>query len=180
MKNPHIIIIICLVVFPLEASFSQESYDRGYIFNTAKKYDTQRFRRLAREQHEIQLEMFSLINEAAVTRDRDMKYYLDGREKTLGYIPMLAVRHYKYAFGDKSQLDWLLAEDAKSTPGSDSLILIVFGYIDEWEETIKRFKKHDKVADGAGGEVLSEAMEIRKQLYGEARFDEAWERVKID
>jgi hypothetical protein len=57
--------------------------------------------------------------------------------------------------------------------------MIVFGYMDEWDRTILRFKEHEKVADGAAAEVLHNGMEIRKRIYGADRFDRAWNAVKI-
>jgi hypothetical protein len=112
-------------------------------------YDPYRLDELFRKRHEIGLQMFDVINEAALRRDRRLKRAIDLYGKDLGYIPLLAVAHYKYVFGDESQLDWLLAEDAKHGFGRDTLILIVYGYTDEWHKTILRFKQHDKVADGA-------------------------------
>ena len=122
--------------------------------------------------------MFEVINEAALRRDPKLKRAIDLYGRHLGYIPLLAVAHYKYVFGDKSQLDWLLAEDAKHGFGRNSLILIVYGYMDEWHKTIRRFDEHDKVADGAAAEILHEAIEIRKRIYGADRFQKAWNSVK--
>ncbi len=138
------------------------------------------FHQLYDKRHEVQLQMFDVINEAAVRRDKKMKQMLDLFASDLGYIPSLAAAHYKYVFGDTAQLDWLLAEDVKNGLGRDSLTLIVFGYMDEWDKTIRRFKEHEKVADGASAEVLHEAIEIRKRLYGAERFEKAWKSVTIN
>jgi hypothetical protein len=138
-------------------------------------YDPYRLHQLYDKRHEVQLQMFDVINEAAVRRDKKMKQMLDLFASDLGYIPSLAAAHYKYVFGDTAQLDWLLAEDVKNGLGRDSLTLIVFGYMDEWDKTIRRFKEHEKVADGASAEVLHEAIEIRKRLYGAERFEKALE-----
>jgi hypothetical protein len=137
-------------------------------------YDPYRVDELYRKQHEVELQIFDVINEGALRRDSKLKRAIDLYGKDLGYIPLLAVAHYKYVFGEESQLDWLLAEDAKGGFARDSLVLIVFGYMDEWDRTIRRFKEHDKVADGAAAEILHEAMEIRKRIYGADRFRKAW------
>lgn len=50
--------------------------------------------------------------------------------------------------------------------------------MDEWDRTIRRFKEHEKVADGAAGEVLHDAIRIRKQIYGADRFEAAWNRIQ--
>ena len=134
----------------------------------------------------IDFQMFDVINEAAVRHDPSLKDYLKLYGKDLGYVPLLAVAHYKWVFGDKSQLDWLLAEDKKSGIGRDSLILTVFGYMDEWDKTIHWLKqnaefedKHSPEGAGAAGEVLYRAIEIRKGLYGADRFERAWKAAKI-
>ena len=57
--------------------------------------------------------MFDLINEAALRHDKTVKRALDLQGRDLGPIPSLAAAHYKWVLGDKSQLDWLLAEDKK-------------------------------------------------------------------
>ena len=132
-----------------------------------------------REEHrKVEFRMFDLINEAALRRDKSIGPLLDRYADSLGCIPSLAVRHYRYVFGDASQLNWLIEADTKAGLGRDSLILTVYGYLDEWDKTIVRFKQHDQVADGAAGEVLHEAMAIRKQIYGDARFDAAWKGVQ--
>jgi len=143
-----------------------------------KSYDPSALGRLYTKRHETDLKMFDVINEAALRRDKRMKSKLDLYGDSLGYIPLLAARHYRYALGDTSELDWLLAEDAKGGFGNDSLILTIFGYMDEWDKTIKRFKEHEKVADGAGAEVLHDAIRIRKQLYGADKFEAAWARTQ--
>lgn len=168
------------------ASPTAAKYDRS-LFNTSgpvtgteptKSYDPYLLGTLYNHRHETELKMFDLINEAALRRDKRIKSQLDLYGESLGYIPSLARRHYQYVFGDASQLDWLLAEDAKRGFGRDSLIVTVFGYMDEWDRTIRRFKQHDKVADGAGAEVLHAAIQTRKRIYGAERFDAAWKQTQ--
>ena len=116
--------------------------------------------------------------------DPGLKDELKFHEKEFSYVPRLAVAHYKWVFGDKSQLDWLMAEARKGGLGRDSLILTVFGYMDEWDKTIRWLKQNDEYDennhrhDAAGGEIVSAAIEIRKRLYGAERFQKAWDTVK--
>lgn len=142
------------------------------------RYDPHQLGTLYKNRHKTELKMFDLINEAALRRDRSLRPKLDLYRDSLGYIPSLAHRHYRYVFGDTSQLDWLLAEDAKRGLGRDSLIVTIFGYMDEWDKTIRRFKQHQEVADGAGAEVLHAAIQKRKQIYGSDRFEDAWNRIR--
>jgi hypothetical protein len=170
--------------------------DRDYprdLFNTAQPvsgatpfpdYDPSRLDQLYGKRHEIELQMFDIINEAAVRHDPKLKRALDLYGKDLGYVPLLAVAHYKWVFGDKKQLDWLLAEDKKRGIGRDSLIITVFGYMDEWDKTIRWFKQNEEFNNkheggGASGEVVARAIEIRKRLYGADRFEKAWKAAKV-
>jgi hypothetical protein len=86
-------------------------------------------------------------------------------------------------FGDRSQLDWLLAEDRKHGLGADSLTILVFAYMDEWDKTIRALKERDAyLRQGEGGateEILHRAIEIRKRLFGVNRFEKAWKAAKI-
>ncbi|MEO7932459.1 MAG: hypothetical protein ABIT76_04795 [Chthoniobacterales bacterium] len=180
-----------LLAFAASVSAQQRDYPRD-LFGTAQPvtgatpfpdYDPLRLNQLYSKRHEIELQMFDIINEAAVRHDPKLKQSLDLYEKTLGYVPLLAVAHYKYVFGDKSQLDWLLAEDKKRGIGRDSLIITVFGYMDEWDKTIRWMKQNVEYNDqyeggGASGEVVAQAIEIRKRLYGAKRFEKAWKAAK--
>jgi hypothetical protein len=175
------------------ASINAEDYSRD-LFNTgaisdgtqpSPSYDPLRLSELYGKRHAIELQMFDLINEAAVRRDKSMKKWLDLYGESLGYIPTLAAAHYKWVFGDKSQLDWLLAEDEKRGLGTDSPVLIVFGYMDEWDRTIRRLKEHEEFNEkheggGAPGAMVARAIEIRKRLYGAERFNKVWENVKVN
>jgi hypothetical protein len=188
--NKYICIAILFSAAPIHAAVVK--LDRN-LFNTGgvisgtepfPNYDILELPKLYSKRHEIELQMFDIINEAAVRRDPKMKYWLDLYSDSLGYIPQLAAAHYKWVFGDKSQLDWLLAEDAKNGLGRDSLILTVFGYMDEWDKTIRRLKENEIFNDkheggGAAGEVVAAAINIRKQLYGKRHFEKAWKAIKI-
>jgi hypothetical protein len=171
----------------------QPPYPRN-LFNTGRPvsgttpfpdYDPYRLDQLYGKRHEIELQMFDVINEAALRRDPKLKRAIDLYGKDLGSIPSLAVAHYKWVFGDKSQLDWLLAEDKRRGIGRDSLVLIVFGYMDEWDKTIRWLKENEEFNDrheggGAAGETVARAIEIRKRIYGAERFEKVWNAVKLE
>jgi len=169
--------------------------DREYprdLFNTAQPvsgttpfpdYNPYRLDQLYGKRHEVELQMFDVINEAAVRHDPKLKHALNLYGTGLGYVPLLAVAHYKWVFGDKKQLDWLLSEDKRRGIGKDSLIITVFGYMDEWDKTIRWLKQNAEYNDrheggGASGEVVAQAIEIRKRLYGAERFEKAWKAAK--
>jgi len=184
--------VLIVGLFCLASAAAQNrDYPRD-LFNTAQPvsgatpfpdYDPYRLDQLYGKRHEVELQMLDVINEAAVRHDPKLKRALDLYSKDLGYVPLLAVAHYKWAFGDKKQLDWLLAEDEKRGIGRDSLIITVFGYMDEWDKTIRWLKQNEEFNNkheggGASGEVVAQAIEIRKRLYGADRFEKAWKAAK--
>jgi hypothetical protein len=183
-------IVIALAVVPQVVAQTRD-YPRN-IFETAQPvtgatpfpdYKPERLGEFYGKRHEVELQMFDLINEAALRRDKSLDYYLKLYGSSLGYIPSLAAAHYKWVFGDKKQLDWLIAEDRKHGWGADSLTMTVFAYMDEWDKTIRALKARDaylrKGEGGATDEILYRAIEIRKQLYGAERFQKAWDAAKI-
>jgi hypothetical protein len=186
-----LLIPVVLVISVTSGVAQERDYPRD-LFNTSQPvtgatpfpdYDPYRLDQLYRQRHETELQMFDVINEAALRRDPKIKRSLDLYGKDLGYVPLLAVAHYKWVFGDKAQLDWLLAEDKKRGLGKDSLIITVFGYMDEWDRTIRWLKQNDEFNEkhaggGASGQVVAEAIKIRKRLYGEERFNKAWKAAK--
>ena len=79
-------------------------------------------------------------------------------------------------------IEWLLAQDRKGGWSSDSLTMLVFAYMDEWDQTIRALKERDAYlghGGGATGEILIRAIEIRKRLYGNDRFEKAWKAIRI-
>ena len=183
--------LLLLVVLGVSAVAQERDFPRD-LFNTAQSvsgatpfpdYDPYRLDQLYSKRHEVQLQMFDIINEAALRRDPKIKQSLNLYGKGLGYIPLLAAAHYKWVFGDKSQLDWLLAEDKKRGIGRDSLIITVFGYMDEWEKTIRWLKQNGEYNEryeggGASGQTVANAIQTRKRIYGVERFEKAWKAVK--
>ena len=138
---------------------------------------------LGRQFHErsnLDRAMFFTLCEAGYRRDPQMAYFVKVYGGALGYLPNLARRYYEYRMGDQAQLAWLLAEFDRRGLGRDSAILFIFAYLDEWEETIIRFKRQQALADGAAGEVLSEAIALRKRLYGNERFDRAGAALPLE
>ena len=85
--------LICLGT----ASAEQPNYPRD-LFNTGQPvsgttpfpdYDPYRLNELYRKRHEIELQMFDVINEAALRHDPKLKRSIDLYGKSLGYIPLL-------------------------------------------------------------------------------------------
>lgn len=183
-----LLIIVAIVpqVFAQTRDYPREIFDTAQPVTGATPYpdyDPHRLSALYGRRHELELQMFDVINEAALRRDKTLEYDLKLYGKGLGYIPSLAAAHYRWVFGDKKQLDWLIAEDKRNGWGSDSLTMTVFAYMDEWDKTIRALKARDAyLRQGEGGatdEILYRAIAIRKRLYGAERFDKAWKAATI-
>jgi hypothetical protein len=151
--------------------------------NPFPDYKPDELSRLYHQQHDLELKIWELINQAAALHDKSLKYDIDLYGNDMGYIPLVAVAHYKWVFGDKSKLDWLLAEDKKWGLGGNTITLATLGYMDEWDRTIKRLKEREAyLSKSPGGEtslVLYQAIEMRKRIYGKERFERAWKAINI-
>ncbi len=146
-------------------------------------YDPLQLGRLSTTHHNLDLEMFDLINEAAYRHDPAFRHGVGLLGDEIGYIPSLAVAYYKWAFGDKSQLDWLLKMDRMYGDGYDNSTITVFGYMDEWDRTIRALKRRyvylSKGEGASTGELVDQAILVRKALYGAERFDRAWKQADV-
>ncbi len=175
------------IAFSQPRDYPRDIFNTGGTVSDTKPfpaYDPYRLSELYGKRHEVELQMFDTINEAALIRDKKLKYGLNLYGKSLGYIPSLAAAHYRWVLGDQSALDWLIKEDKKDGWGADSLTIMVFAYMDEWDKTIRALKQRDaylsKGPGGATDEILDRAIHIRKTLYGADRFEKAWKAAKVE
>jgi hypothetical protein len=66
---------------------------------------------------------------------------------------------------DERALDHILAFLATESVGADTDTIIILSAIDEWDRSIKAFKKHFYVIDGAGGANYRGFINVRGHLY---------------
>src|SRR5207237_52797 len=94
-------LIVSCIAFAQPSSYPREIFNTGATVSGTKPFDSYDPYRLMHQydkRHEIELQMFDTINEAALIRDKKLRYDLDLSGKSLGYIPSLAAAHYRWVF----------------------------------------------------------------------------------
>ena len=159
----------------------------SWLFNLRKPYEPKelktRFAAFAKDfkENKTQLakvtnmrsrEAYAISNHillAAYKKDASFQYMLKEAEirKEFGHID-LALCVYDYQLNkSKPALNQLLAQLATEPMGYDSTVIVMIAVIDEWDLTVKAYKKHFYRTDGAGGSCMRHFKEKREVLYPE-------------
>lgn len=110
--------------------------------------------------------MWALILHAAVKKDASFKDLLK-RPELRKEMPLdLILSGYDYAL-NKSEpaLDHILAQLATEDIGSDATSIVVLSILDEWDRTIRAYRKHFVRTDGAGGTCKAGFRATRTHIY---------------
>lgn len=106
---------------------------------------------------------------AAYKKDPSFQYLLqrDDLRKEFGMID-LALCVYDYQLNQsKTAMNQLLARLATEDIGSDSTTIVMIAVMDEWDLTVRAYRKHFIYTDGAGGHCMAHFQEKRAALYPE-------------
>ena len=86
-----------------------------------------------------------------------------------------ALAFYQYRLGDKSKLELLLKSfDNNVKIIGDHCTIELFGFMDEWDQTISRLVELSKDSDGIQAELLISALQWRQYLYGKDKLEQYW------
>lgn len=112
--------------------------------------------------------MMRLILMAAAKRDASFQYLLKDPKLPKSRNVELALAGYDYMLNQSNEsLDKILAQLATEGMGADVDTIVVLGVVDEWDRTVRAFKKHFYHTDGAGGSCMRYFLEMRAALYPE-------------
>ncbi len=107
-----------------------------------------------------------LILHAAVRKDASFQDLLKRPELRKAKLTDLALSGYDYAVNNsEAGLDRILAQLATEDIGADADTIVVLSVLDEWDRTIRAFRKHFVHTDGAGGTGKSGFKATREYLY---------------
>lgn len=107
-----------------------------------------------------------LILRAAIEEDEGFRYLLKMRKLKKAKNVELALAAYKYALdGSERALNTILAQIATEDIGDDLDSIIVLSTLDEWDRSIRAFRKHFVFTDGTGGAAKRGFMATRAYLY---------------
>ena len=109
-----------------------------------------------------------LVLRAAIEKDETFKDLLSNSAIREATNVDLALSAYEFMLNqDSSALDRILAELATEDIGADTDTIIVMSVMDEWDLTIRAFRKHFVHTDSAGGLSKAAFVSTRSSLYPE-------------
>lgn len=110
--------------------------------------------------------MMGLILHAAVRKDARFQDLLAKPGLRTADNVDLALSAYDYALnGSREALDRVLAQLATEDIGADVDTIVVLSVLDEWDRTIRAYRKHFIHTDGAGGSCMVGFRQTRAYLY---------------
>ena len=138
-------------------------------YNLKSEFDAKELRSLAKKSSRKKKEnrrMMLLILHAAINKDASFQDLLHKQELREARNVDLALSGYDYALNkSEAALDLLLAQLATEPIGADVDTIVVLSVLDEWDRTIRAFRKHFIHTDGAGASCKDGFMSARAYLY---------------
>lgn len=113
-----------------------------------------------------QRSLMKLVLQAGIAKDGRFKHLLNRRDLRKTKNVDLALSAYDYMVSSsEAALDHILAQLATEDIGADVDTIVVLSFIDEWDRTVRAFRKHFVRTDGAGGTCKHFFQTTRKYLY---------------
>lgn len=111
--------------------------------------------------------LWQMIVHAGIENDDGLKELLNDKKLRASDSSVdLAFSAYDYMINkDERALDHILAFLATERVGEDTDTIIILSAINEWDRSIKAFKKHFYVIDGSGGANYDGFLAVRGALY---------------
>ncbi len=116
--------------------------------------------------------LMMLIVRAAIEKDRSFDPLLSRKDLRRDTFVDLALSAYDFMLNKNDRaLDHILAHLAIEPVGDDTLTIVILSAVDEWDRTIKAFRKHFFRTDGAGATCYYSFRETRQYLYPDRYSD---------
>ncbi len=171
-------IILMLVVFAIQLP-GQEDKARVSEFAASSKltgdydlkeeFDSRKLRDLSEKSSRTRSEnrhLMLLILHAGIEKDESFQYLLKKPELKEVMNVRLALAGYDYLLNQSgSSLDHILAQIATEGVGADVDSIVVLSTLDEWDRSIRAFRKHFIRSDGAGAACMNGFRLTRAYLY---------------
>lgn len=170
---PCAILIGVTAFLPLHAEetpSAEESWNVGWRltsdYSLKEPFDPEELRRLASDPDSDDRRLMLLILRAGIEKDNAFEDLLKKPELRKHANVDLALSAYDYMLNrSEAALDHILASLAAEDIGSDSNAIVVLQPLDEWDRSIRAFRKHFIHTDGAGGSCKVGFMTTRAYLY---------------
>jgi hypothetical protein len=107
-----------------------------------------------------------LILRAGIEKDKSFQDLLKKPKLREARNVALALSAYDYMLNrSEAALDYILAQLATEEMGADSDVIVVLQTLDEWDRSIRAFRKHFIHTDGAGGDCMRGFKTTRAYLF---------------
>ncbi len=129
-------------------------------------FEPQELRQLAENPSSDDRRLMLLILRAGIEKDESFQDLLKKPELRKHKNVDLALSAYDYMLnGSGAALDHILAQLATEDIGADVDTIVVMQSLDEWDRTIRAFRKHFVHTDGAGGSCKVGFLTTRAYLF---------------
>ena len=168
---PRVIALTILAVLPVRADA-----DDGAAANVGGKlagdyslkepFNPQELRELVGKPSKNGRRLMMLILRAGIERDQSFQDLLRMPELRKSNNVDLALSGYDYMLNrSEAALDHILAQLATENIGADVDTIVVLSTLDEWDRSIRAFRKHFIHNDGAGGSCMAAFQATRAHLF---------------
>ena len=163
--------LLLLLLFALNVSSRSLAWDESGAYLTSdyslkEAFDPAELRTLANDPSGDERRLMMLILRATIEKDTSFQNLLEMPKLRESASISLALSAYDYTMNQSEPaLDRILAQLATEDVGADVDTIVVLQVVDEWDRTIRAFRKHFIYADGAGGSCKSGFMQTRSYLY---------------
>ncbi len=129
-------------------------------------FDPKELRRLAEHPSDDDSRLMVLILRAGIEKDKSFQDLLEKPKLREARNVALALSAYDYMLNrSEAALDYILAQLATEEIGADSDVIVVLQTLDEWDRSIRAFRKHFIHTDGTGGDCMQGFKTTRAYLY---------------
>ncbi len=155
-----------------EPQSAGQSWNEGWKltsdYSLKEPFDPNELRNLAEQPSKDDRRLMLLVLRAGVEKDRSFVDLLKrSKLREAGNVD-LALSAYDYMLNkSEAALDHILAQLATEEIGADVDTIVVMQVLDEWDRTIRAFRKHFVRTDGAGGVCKAGFLRTRAYLYPE-------------
>jgi hypothetical protein len=135
-------------------------------YSLKEPFSPEELRKLAAEPGKDDRRLMLLILRAGLEKDRSFQDLLQKPELRKHPSVALALFGYDYMLNQSpAALDFILAQLATEDVGADVDTIVVLQTLDEWDRTIRAFRKHFLHTDGAGSACKRGFLSTRAYLY---------------
>ncbi|MES2570790.1 MAG: hypothetical protein V4710_12160 [Verrucomicrobiota bacterium] len=151
---------------PTDGNASMPGWKLTSDYSLKEPFAPKELRKLTENPSPDERRLMLLILRAGIEKDQSFQDLLGKPNLRKAKEVDLALSGYDYMLNrSEAALDHLLAQLATEEIGADVDVMVVLQTLDEWDRTIRAFRKHFIHTDGAGGQSKVSFTNTRAYLY---------------